>query len=88
MAVLAGELTTAAAARQAKVSEQSISNWKRQVIETGRAGLAAGTGKPSTREQQLRRHVRAVVDAAPPLTTQQIARLRPLLANSTNRGRA
>jgi transposase-like protein len=46
LAVLAGELTTAAAARQAKVSEQSVSNWKRQFIETGRAGLAAGSGKP------------------------------------------
>lgn len=25
------------------MSEQSVSNWKRQFIETGRAGLAAGS---------------------------------------------
>ncbi len=57
LAVLAGELTTAAAARQAKVSEQSISNWKRQFIETGRAGLAVGSGKPTSRELQLEAEV-------------------------------
>lgn len=57
LAVLAGEMTVAAAARQAKVSEQSIGNWKRQFIETGRAGVAAGSGKPSTREQQLEAEV-------------------------------
>jgi transposase len=51
LAVLAGELTVAQAARQSKVSEQSVSNWKRQFIETGRAGLAPGSGKPSSREQ-------------------------------------
>ena len=53
LAVLAGELTVAQAARQSKVSEQSVSNWKRQFIETGRAGLAAGSGRASSREQQL-----------------------------------
>jgi transposase len=63
LAVLAGEFTTAAAARQAKVSEQSISNWKRQFVETGRAGLAAGTGKPSTREQQLEAQVADLTSA-------------------------
>ncbi len=57
LAVLAGELTTAAVARQAKVSEQSISNWKRQFIETGRAALTAGSGKPTSREQQLEAEV-------------------------------
>jgi transposase len=31
LAVLAGELTVSAAARQAKVSEQSVGNWKRAV---------------------------------------------------------
>jgi transposase len=55
--LLAGEMTVAAAARQAKVSEQSVGNWKRQFIETGRAGLAAGSGKPSCREQQLEAEV-------------------------------
>lgn len=40
LAVLAGELTVAAAAPQAKVSEQSVSNWKRQFIRPA--------GSPST----------------------------------------
>lgn len=54
LAILAGELTVAEAARKAKVSEQSVSNWKRLFLEAGRAGVAAG-GKagPSTRERQL-----------------------------------
>lgn len=34
-----------------------MSNWKRQFIETGRAGLVAGSGKPSSREQQLEAEV-------------------------------
>jgi transposase len=63
LAVLAGELTVAAAARQAKVSEQSVGNWKRQFIETGRAGLAAGSGKPSSREQQLEAEVAELTSA-------------------------
>ena len=41
LAVLAGELTTAQAARQAKVSEQSVSNWKRGV-HRDRPGRACG----------------------------------------------
>jgi transposase len=57
LAVLAGEMTVAAAARQAKVSEQSVGNWKRQFIETGRAGLAASSGRPTSREQQLEAEV-------------------------------
>jgi len=44
LAVLAGELSTAAAARQAKVSEQSVSNWKRGVhrVRPGRVGGRLG----------------------------------------------
>lgn len=42
LSVLAGEMTTAEAARKAKVSEQSVSNWKRQFIEAGRQGVAEG----------------------------------------------
>jgi transposase len=64
LAVLAGELSLAAAARQAKVSEQSVSNWKRQFLESGRAGLVAGgSGKPSTREQQLEAEVAELTQA-------------------------
>ena len=54
LAILAGELTTAEAARKAKVSEQSMSNWKRLFPESGRQRLAQG-GKPglNSRERQL-----------------------------------
>ena len=45
LSILAGEMTVAAAARQAKVSEQSVGNWKRQFLEAGAAGLAGGSGK-------------------------------------------
>ena len=40
LAVISGELTTAEAARRGKASEQSISTWKRQFLEGGKAGLA------------------------------------------------
>lgn len=57
LAILAGELTVAEAARRAKVSEQSVSVWKRQFIEHGRAGLASGRSRASTREAQLEAEV-------------------------------
>lgn len=53
LSVLAGEVTVAEAARRAKVSEQSVGNWKRAFLEAGKTGLAAGKSGPSTREQQL-----------------------------------
>ncbi|MEU0051430.1 helix-turn-helix domain-containing protein [Streptomyces sp. NPDC006184] len=43
--VMSGELTAAEAAREAGVSEQSVSNWRRQFIEGGRNGLAGEGGK-------------------------------------------
>jgi transposase len=54
LAILAGEMSIAEAARRAKVSEQSVSNWKRLFLESGRQGLAEG-GKPgpNARERQL-----------------------------------
>ena len=54
LAILVGEMTIAEAARRAKVSEQSVSNWKRLFLESGRQGLAQG-GKPgpNSRERQL-----------------------------------
>jgi transposase len=55
LSILAGEMTVAAAARQAKVSEQ--------FLEAGAAGLAAGSGKPSTREQQLEAEVAELTTA-------------------------
>jgi transposase len=63
LSILAGEMTVAAAARQAKVSEQSVGNWKRQFLEAGAAGLAAGSGQPSTREQQLEAEVAELTTA-------------------------
>ena len=38
-------MTTAEAARRGKASEQSVSTWKRQFLEGGKAGLVEG-GKP------------------------------------------
>lgn len=58
LSVLSGEMTLAEAARRNKVSEQSVSRWKSQFLEAGRAGLAEG-GKAgsSSREQQLQAEV-------------------------------
>lgn len=54
LSILAGEMSIAAAARRAKVSEQSVSNWKRQFIEAGRQGVAEGGNPgPNARERQL-----------------------------------
>ena len=54
LAVIAGELTSAEAARRGKASEQSISTWKRQFLEGGKAGLAEnGRPQASQRERAL-----------------------------------
>lgn len=63
LSILAGEITVAEAARRVKVSEQSIGTWKRQFLEAGRAGLAAGKSGPSTREQQLEAEVADLTQA-------------------------
>ena len=64
LSILAGEITVAVeAARRAKVSEQSVGTWKRQFLEAGRAGLAAGRSGPSTREQQLEAEVADLTQA-------------------------
>jgi transposase len=54
LSVISGEMSSAEAARRGRVSEQSISTWKRQFLESGKAGLAEG-GKagPNARERQL-----------------------------------
>ena len=46
--ILAGEMSVAEAARRSRVSEQSVGNWKRQFLQAGKAGLAAGESGPST----------------------------------------
>jgi transposase len=54
LAVISGEMTTAEAARRGKASEQSISTWKRQFLEGGKAGLdASGSSQPSQPERAL-----------------------------------
>ena len=54
--VISGEMSVAEAARRAKVSEQSISNWKRQFLEGGKQGLADG-GRPGSNPQVQRLEV-------------------------------
>src|SRR5450756_2374983 len=56
LSILAGEVSVAEAARRAKVSEQSVGNWKRQFLEAGRAG-------PTTREAQLEAEVADLTQA-------------------------
>ena len=47
-------MSTAGAARRGKASEQSISTWKRQFLEGGKAGLAeSGRVQASQRERAL-----------------------------------
>ena len=54
LAVISGELSMAEAARRGKASEQSISTWKRQFLEGGKAGLAeSGRVQPGQRERAL-----------------------------------
>jgi transposase len=54
LAVISGELTIAEAARRGKASEQSISRWKQQFLESGKAGLVDGRPPgPNDREQRL-----------------------------------
>lgn len=53
LCVLRGEATATEAARRAGVSEQSVHNWKRILLDSGRDGLAQGQRRRSSREQQL-----------------------------------
>lgn len=54
LSVLSGEMTIAEVARRNKVSEQSVSRWKAQFLEGGRAGVAAGgKASPTSRDEQL-----------------------------------
>ena len=56
--VVSGELSVAEAARRSKVSEQSISNWKRQFLEGGKQGLAdRGRAGSNPRMRQLETEV-------------------------------
>jgi transposase len=57
LAVLAGELSIAEAARKEQVSEQSIGRWKAEFVEAGKTALTAGKTGPSTREARLEAEV-------------------------------
>ena len=57
LAILAGEMSMAEAARKEKVSEQSIGRWKAEFLEAGRTALVAGRSGPSSREEQLEAEV-------------------------------
>jgi len=54
LSVISGEMTIVEAARRGKASEQSISRWKQQFLEGGKAGLVeGGLPGPNGRERQL-----------------------------------
>ena len=58
LSVISGEMTIVEAARRGKASEQSISRWKQQFLESGKAGLAeGGPAGPNARERQLAEEV-------------------------------
>lgn len=53
LAVLRGDETAAEIARRSGVSEQSVHNWKRTFLESGRDGLAQGGRRRTSREAEL-----------------------------------
>ena len=53
LSVLRGELSAMEASRRNGVSEQSVHNWMRLFLESGRQGLEKGTRRPSSREMEL-----------------------------------
>ena len=57
LAVIAGEISVAEAARREKVSEQSIGRWKAEFLEAGKTALATGRNGPRSREEQLEAEV-------------------------------
>lgn len=63
LSVLQNEVSIAETARREAVSEQAIGNWKRQFLEAGKAGIAAGKSKPGSREQQLEAQVEDLTQA-------------------------
>jgi transposase len=64
LAVLSKETTVSQAARQARVSEQAIANWRRQFIQAGSLGLdGQAVGRLSQKEEVLSDEVRKLKQA-------------------------
>jgi transposase len=55
LSILAGELTSAEAARRAKVSETTIGNWKRQFLAAGPRLWRPRMGRPERRRAGVAR---------------------------------
>lgn len=53
LSVLRGEQTAAEAGRKAGVSEQTVHNWKRVFLDSGKQGLVKGQRRRSSRETEL-----------------------------------
>lgn len=63
LAVLAGEVSVAEAARKEAVSEPSIHKWKKEFLDAGREALTVGRSGPSSREAQLEAEVAELTQA-------------------------
>ena len=63
LSFLAGEMSVAEAARRSKVFEQSVGNGKREFLQAGRSGVAAGESGPSTGEARLEAEVAGLTQA-------------------------
>ena len=63
LAVIAGEVKVAEAARKEGVSEASIHKWKNEFLEAGRRALATGGSGTSSREEQLEAEVADLTQA-------------------------
>ncbi|MEU3347143.1 helix-turn-helix domain-containing protein [Streptomyces sp. NPDC006700] len=55
--VLSGELSLAQASRQAKVSQQSVANWRNKFIDGGREALEGVLSKTARRERELQAEI-------------------------------
>ncbi|MFD0562587.1 transposase [Kitasatospora saccharophila] len=82
LSILAGHVSMASAARENGLSEQSISNWKKQFIQGGRDRLAGAYGPERTRTREA--ELKAEVDALKTQLQEARVQLRAWM-NSTER---
>ena len=79
LALLAGELTLAQAARRHGVSEQAVGGWKRQFLVGGAEALAAARARTPGPEAELRAEIarlRAAIECLQTAVTQIQRQLR------------